>query len=311
MDARPEDIDPVLACNELARGQDRLIGRDQIVSSGLSAKVISRLTTRGPWQRVLPRVYSTDGPLDGWKAHVRAAALWGSPDAALSHLTAATMWGLPVRRPEMIELSAERRLRAPAPWIKTHQASFLLPMDLRSDHGLRLTDPTRTVVDLAAVLDPATLEQSVEMAINKGLTSRARLRWRVQQRDVCGRRGMTVLRALLRKQQLVTTESPLELRFEQILRDAKLPPPVRQFPVIENGRLVARLDFAYPEAMIAIEIDGYAHHSGRKSWFHDRERRNKIVLLGWRPVHFTSESIDHDPGLVVERVKKLRGDSLF
>ena len=229
----------------------------------------------------------------------------------LSHTTAAWVWGLEVATEDVIDITAERRLRSPTEWIRTHCMPLLLPMDVRMMNGVAVTDPTRTLVDLASMLDERRLEQCTETAIGNGLTSRARLRWRLKQKDVSKRSGTAQLRLLLDRQQLVTTESPLELRFEQILRDAKLPPPVRQFPVIENGRLVARLDFAYPEAKIAIEIDGYAYHSGRKSWFQDRERRNKIVLLGWRPVHFTSESIDHDPGLVVERVKKLRGDSLF
>jgi very-short-patch-repair endonuclease len=310
----PQHSDPVLACVELARTQDRLLARYQVMDIGLSPRALERLVARGQWTRVLPRVYSTDGRLDGWWPHVRASALWAGTDSAISHGSAGCIWGLPITRPSHIDVTSQRRLRPPASWVKTHRSDFLLPMDVRTHEGLVVTDPTRTIFDLASVLDKAGLEQCLEWAIDKGLTSRARLRWRIRQQDADRRRGMGSLRALLVKQPLVTTESPLELRFEQILREAKLPPPVRQFRVLdEDGRFVARLDFAYPEAKIAIEVDGYRHHSDshRGSWFHDRERRNKVVLLGWRPLHFTSELIYYDPAKVVARVKKLRGDSLF
>ena len=69
--------------------------------------------------------------------------------------------------------------------------------------------------------------------------------------------------------------------------------PARRFrstrSVDTDGRLVARVDFAYPERKIAIEYDSYAHHLGTDAHDRDSARRNAIVALDWRPITATAE----------------------
>ena len=90
-------------------------------------------------------------------------------------------------------------------------------------------------------------------------------------------------------------ESPLETRFLRLLRRAGLPKPIAQLEIRDRGRLIARVDFAYPEARLAIEVDGYRWHAGRARWEHDLRRRNAITAFGWRVVHVTSTDLDERP----------------
>jgi very-short-patch-repair endonuclease len=73
----------------------------------------------------------------------------------------------------------------------------------------------------------------------------------------------------------------LEVRVWRILLDGGLPPPVRQYEVRHNRRLVARVDFAYPHANLAIEADGYHFHASAPDWRRDRMRQNALTSLGW------------------------------
>ena len=58
--------------------------------------------------------------------------------------------------------------------------------------------------------------------------------------------------------------------------------------VVENvGRFVARVDFAYPDPRLAIELDGFRSHGQRKTFDQDRTRQNQLVLLGWTVLRFT------------------------
>ena len=74
------------------------------------------------------------------------------------------------------------------------------------------------------------------------------------------------------------------------------------YPVLgERGQVVAEIDFADPELKIAIEVDGRAFHSDRRSFERDRERQNMLVIRGWIVLRFTWERLLNDPeGVVAE-----------
>jgi very-short-patch-repair endonuclease len=39
--------------------------------------------------------------------------------------------------------------------------------------------------------------------------------------------------------------------------------------------------------MLAIEIDGFDPHFGRRAWQYDRARQNELVAEGWTVIRFT------------------------
>ena len=87
-------------------------------------------------------------------------------------------------------------------------------------------------------------------------------------------------------------QSVLETRFLRLIKRAHLPAPVCQYGIREHGRLIAVVDFAYPDLTIAIEVDGYRWHSGRHQWQRDLARRNEITKRGWRVIHVTAHDIE-------------------
>lgn len=56
-----------------------------------------------------------------------------------------------------------------------------------------------------------------------------------------------------------------------------------------------RFDFALPEALIAIEVEGGVHTGGRhtrgKGFIQDCEKYNAATILGWRVIRVTGEHI--------------------
>ncbi|MDQ3895961.1 MAG: hypothetical protein M3326_01715, partial [Actinomycetota bacterium] len=60
------------------------------------------------------------------------------------------------------------------------------------------------------------------------------------------------------------------------------PQPVRQHEIRHQGGFVARVDLAYPDDRLAIELDGFRWHAGRGPFRSDRLRRNRIEAAGWR-----------------------------
>jgi very-short-patch-repair endonuclease len=77
-----------------------------------------------------------------------------------------------------------------------------------------------------------------------------------------------------------------------------------QFRVrLPSGR-VARFDFAYPNARLAIEADSYRYHSSLLDWSRDRVRHNELIALGWRVLPVTFSELRTDPIGVAHQVAR-------
>ncbi len=97
------------------------------------------------------------------------------------------------------------------------------------------------------------------------------------------------------------SRSELERRFLTIVRRARLPKPVCDYPVWLSERRVW-VDVCYPALRIAIEIDGRAFHLMSEDWEDDLDRQNDIVLGDWLVLRFTARAIREHPHQVAERV---------
>jgi very-short-patch-repair endonuclease len=61
--------------------------------------------------------------------------------------------------------------------------------------------------------------------------------------------------------------------------------------VFEGHRLLATVDFAWPEAKLIVEAEGFEFHSGREAWEKDIGRYNSLLLRGWTVLRLTSEHL--------------------
>jgi very-short-patch-repair endonuclease len=102
-------------------------------------------------------------------------------------------------------------------------------------------------------------------------------------------------------------ESPQETRLRLVLHRAGMP-PVAQYRVRDQYGFIARVDFAYPEARLAIEYDGL-WHAERRAFLDDRRRLNRLDAAGWLVVHVTVEDLRR-PDLLIARVRTLRAQRL-
>lgn len=163
--------------------------------------------------------------------------------------------------------------------------------------GLRCTDGLQTVLDLAADLDDLQWEQLLESALRKRLTTivavEAALDEMARARTPGTRRARRVL--ALRPAGAPPTESLLETLMVQLIRARTgLPEPVRQFEVYDrNGNFVARVDLAWPELGIFIELDGQGH---KGQPVYDAARQTAVVkVTGWLVGRFTWYQVTRVP----------------
>ena len=105
---------------------------------------------------------------------------------------------------------------------------------------------------------------------------------------------MQPLRTVLdQRGRVPAAESDLETEMLQLIRRFGLPEPVRQHEVVVASRRF-RIDLAYPELKIAIEVDGYEPHFGAHATDHDATRDGLLQLENWLTQHFTRRHIRHE-----------------
>jgi hypothetical protein len=184
-----------------------------------------------------------------------------------------------------------------------HRTLELSRADVTRADGLCLTSPTRTVIDLAGVLDASALRIAFESARRQRLTTVEQVRGRMNEIGGAGRPGAAKLETLLTALDgRAPSEFPLEVKVAQILEQSDLPQPVPQFDVVTGGRTY-RLDFAWPVQRVALECDGRQRHSEDSDFERDRVRWSLLAAEGWRIVFVTWREAHQRAAEIVERVR--------
>jgi very-short-patch-repair endonuclease len=252
---------------------------------------------------VQPGVLRMAGAPETWHQSLMAAVL--SADAVASHRSAAELWGLiPPAGYVDISVSPPRQPRLRPPAI-AHRIIDLHPELAVEREGMPITDPIRTIVDLGLVLP----SWSVRDALSRGLSTRLlRLAEVRHLREAIGRRGRSgtgVIGKLLDERLLAgpTEQSLLEKRLADLVRRHELPALAVQHEVWHAGRFVARVDAALPSCLLAIEVDGYEHHSSPEAFQKDRTRQNRLVALGWTVLRFTWDDVVKRPAMVAQTIR--------
>jgi very-short-patch-repair endonuclease len=236
--------------------------------------------------RLWPDVYIVPRYLDD-RTHLTAVQAH-CPEAIASHRAAGLLHELDGIEHDAVEVTVPPRVNIRRGAI-VHRSTDLVVFEVVTIDGLRVTDPTRTLCDLGAVVGVNAVERAVESALRRQLTDVPTIVDRATALRRPGRAGPNVVLDVLgrRPARAMPTESDLETLFLQCLREHGVPEPVRQHRVLQNGRVIARLDMAYPPARVLVELDSWKHHSSPAAFQRDRSRQNAVVIDGWRPLRFT------------------------
>ena len=230
-----------------------------------------------------------------------AACRWGGAGSAASHRSAAALWELDGFDLNAFEIWSPRQLKSNR---VVARVGSLPVADISEVDGIPVTRIERTLVDLAAVVDVDRLEDALDSALRRRLTTVNRLRLRV--RSESGRHGIGKLRGLLdeRDDRGRPSASRFETRLNRLLIRSGFP-AMREYKIWNGGEFVARVDFCFPEAKLIIEADGFRWHSGRRAWQRDRERRNQLTAMGWRVIQATWDDLTRRPTETVEKIRAL------
>jgi very-short-patch-repair endonuclease len=286
----------------LVARQHGVVARRQLLELGVTPKMIERRLASGRLRALWRGVYSVGRPrvtLRGWWM---AAVLVCGEQAVLSHTSAAELWGIVETktssegerdRPDLVHVSVPQNRVPRLPGIRGHRRRDLSESDRTEHDGVPVTQPARTLIDLASLLHPGPLEAAVNQADRLTLIDPEALRDAVS--DHSGMAGVRSLRRILDRGTFTLTDSELERRFLRLVRRARLPEPKTQQRV--NG---FRVDFHWPKLGLIVETDGLRYHRTPQQQGRDRARDQALIAAGFTVLRFTHAQITYEPDHVAE-----------
>ena len=253
---------------------------------------------RGPaWRRLFEDVYvHVDRPVSH-ALRARAAAAMVVPGSVVTGRSAAVLWGVELAgTDEDVELtvppsSNPRRV----PGLQVRRA-HLEAEHVQRRQDVPVTTAAATAVRLAASLPRDDAVAAVDQLIAAGvvdlgpirdLAARTRGRGSARARVVCGLADGLA-------------GSPQETRLRLVIGRSRLPAPIAQYRVLVDSRVVARVDFAWPDLKVVVEYDGL-WHAEPGQFARDRRRLNRLHAAGWR-VFFVTAADLHQPERLIARL---------
>lgn len=288
---------------ELAGAQRGLFTREQALVCGFSSSALSRHLNSRRWRLILPHTYQFAAVPPSWDQHVMAVHLWTGRSGVAVGQTAAELHGLEGVRSPLIEVACTGHRRSRVGIIVRRQC--LDDHDIVEIGSIPVTTAIRTLLTLAADASSWEMDMALDSALRTGKTTLDALYERLDELGGRGRRGVARLRIKLAERggEVSAPESLLE-RLAKRLVARHFPVPAIQHHVWHEGVPIARLDLAFPELKIGIEVDGYNGHSGLVAFRRDRDRSGLLASLGWLVLPFTWDDIRTRRGLVVERIAR-------
>ena len=280
---------------ELAAGQHGAVARWQLIERGVGAWWIQSAIERRHLHPIHHGVYAAGHPSLTELGTMMAAVLSGGAGALLSHQNAGSVWGFATALPGLVDVTVRRTGRGGRLGIRVHRPRRFPAAEARIRHGIPLTSPSRTLLDLAAVLPERQLLEALREADRRDLLEVHTLGALA---SVPGRRGRTVLLELLAAYRPPPeTRSGLQDRFIELVDDAGLPRPAVDV-VIEGFEV----DCVWPAERLIVELDSWRFHGDRAAFERDRHRDARLQVAGYVVLRFTWERVVKDPAGVARDV---------
>jgi hypothetical protein len=275
----------------IARLANRQVGhvtRQQLLDLGLPSPTITYWTRNGRFIRVHAGVYAVGHRQHGPIGLAMAAVLACGPDAVLSHDSAAALWG--VRKwPTVPEVTAPHGHRRPG--IRGHRSQTLTAKDIRRQRNLRVTSPSRTILDIQHRLTDRQLVRAVQ---------ELRLHDHLRAAELARLLNQSTRISKLVDPQQKPTRSGKEDEFVAFCHDHGLPSPT-----INTTLFGHEVDAVFEAEKVIVEIDHWDTHNSYKSFESDRERDATAAEHGYLTIRVTTARLAANPARDATRLNRI------
>jgi len=280
---RPE-IDAYLASHLGAAARSELL---TIVSRNQLDDEIARGLLVAPF----PRAYCRPWDADERAVLERAAVASVGQPVALSHLSGLRRYALLEDWDPLIDVTVpnDRHPIGRTPGLRVHRTR--VPTRVRMIDGLPVVEPATAIVRSWPLLAGAEQRAPAILAVRRRLvTSERLLAAGAAAHGMKGRAAMLRLASLL----AAGCESELELWGHLHVFDVPGLRHARRQLVLDVRGQRYRLDLAYEQERVAVELDGYRYHSTRAQRERDMQRDAALASVDWITLRYSHERLHED-----------------
>ena len=243
----------------VAARQHALISLSDVMAVGGTRSDAHRRVAGGRWEAPAGGVFRLRGVPWTYDAQVMTAVLAAGPGAVASHLCAARLLGIGFAFAAP-ELSIPRGRTFRPGHFRVHQSTDLDRSTPQLVRGIPTTDPARTLLDLGRYIGPGPLRRAIEQARRDDLVTWASLIECLAAHARRGRHGIRRLRQVISADMDLAevTDTDSELIALSLLRERGIQPTLHH-RVFSDREMIAEIDLAFPDRLVALEIDGTVH----------------------------------------------------
>ena len=284
-------MNPEATVARIARAQHGMVTRAQLRGAGVSRRAISAHLDSGWLVRRHAGVFQL-GVFPGPFGVEHAAQLACGSRGVLTRWTSVFVFGLGPR-PAQVNVGFPGPVAGRHRGVQAHRLGGLADGDVVVKHGLRVTTPARTLLDLAAVAPRDTLERLIEEAQVQNVASSTELL--AMAARGAGRRGVPLFREVVDiLDEPLFTRSEAERRLGMLCRSAALP-----LPRMNTRRAGWEVDAVWDAQRLVVEVDGRKYHAPASQFERDRRKDGELMLAGYRVLRITWRRLTREPEQVI------------
>jgi very-short-patch-repair endonuclease len=283
--------------------QGGVISLAQARQAGMTYRQVQHKVQTAEWLTVRRGVYRLHAAVPLPETGLWVALLVVGAEALLTEDGAVWLWQLEHQTPECWTFAGPTSRTGDAAFRQTRV--FVDPRDQTRCRGIKVVSRPW------AVLTTAARRERAEPGAGISLIDHAKQTRAVRQEELersfarhPGCWGSTTMRALLLRTG-DRAHSELERLAVSILRSAGITGFEPNYTTrLRDGRPV-EIDIAFVDRRIAIELDGYAFHSGASAFRGDLRRGNRLMADGWTVRRFSWDDLLGDPESFIATVIEL------
>lgn len=257
----------------------------------------------GEWLTLRRGVYRLHAATPLPETGLWAALLALGPEALLTEQGAVWLWEIEPQAPAGWTFAGTTTRRGDATLRLTR--AFVDPRDQTRHRGIRVVSRPW------AVLTTAARRERDHPGSGIALIDHAKQKRAVRQEDLersfarhPGCWGSTSMRSLLLRTG-IGAHSELERLAVSLLRGAGITGFEPNFTTRLRDGAPVEIDIAFVDRRIAIELDGYAFHSGAGAFRYDLRRGNRLMADGWTVRRFSWDDLLGDPDAFLATIVEL------
>ena len=273
---------------------------------GFSRHAIAHRVERGHWKRLVRGVYLTHSGVPTRDEWIRAALLWGGPDAVLAGLPALRLHGLRFDFSDtpIVLLVTRGSTRLSSGRVVVRHTTRLPKPRVVSGHPV--ASPARALVEACLLItDLNTTRELVATVVEDGFSTVTMIGHELAEAPSHG--GALLRRVLM--EIAAGAESVPECEIAELFQRAGVSGFTQNTRLYDRaGRQIGRGDVVWEELRAVLEIDGQAWHFRPEPWRRTLRRHNRLELAGYAVLHYPPAEIRRDPVGFVAEVREWLND---